>query len=137
MRECTVYNYVPIHTFCAIDEGNVRCWGSNAHGEIGNDSTTSTVPAPALVKISTGRELSDVTDLVSGGSAGVTQGNGSFCAFRGGALWCWGGAYARHAANYGATNVTMVGDARGPAFLTSDNVVHVGSATLVPDCGKL
>jgi len=132
----TVYNYVPIHTFCAIDDGNVRCWGSNAHGEVGDGSGTSTVQSPTLVQTSSGAELGDVTDLLGGGSAGVTQGNGSFCGLRKGALWCWGW-YGKTANNYGVTNIAMLGDARGPTYLTSDDLLHVGSAVVTPNCGKL
>lgn len=132
----TVYNYVPIHTFCALDEGNVRCWGSNAHGEVGDGSGASTVQAPTLVQTSSGAELGGVTDLVGGGSAGITQGNGSFCGLRKGALWCWGW-YGKTAANYGVTNVTLLGDARGPTYVTSDDLLHVGSAVVTPHCGKL
>ncbi|HEV8550652.1 MAG TPA: hypothetical protein VGQ57_16515, partial [Polyangiaceae bacterium] len=132
-----VYDYVPIHTYCAIDDGNVRCWGSMAHGEGGDDDAPNATSTPSLVKIGNGTELSGVTALTGAGNAGITSGSGNFCALRGSALWCWGAQFGRHASNYGATNVTMLGDARGPTFLTNDEVLHVGSTLVTPNCGKL
>lgn len=48
--------------FCAlIDDGTVRCWGSNAYGQLGNNSTT-TSSSPVLVQ-----QLSDAIGIAASG----------------------------------------------------------------------
>lgn len=62
---------------CAIQNGAALCWGSNAYGQLGDNSTTTrTTPVP-----------------VSGLSSGVTSvgvGQYSSCAVISGAAKCWG-----------------------------------------------
>jgi alpha-tubulin suppressor-like RCC1 family protein len=63
---------------CAIAGGGVWCWGNNAYGQLGNDSTTnSAAPVP-------------VTGLTSGVTA-VSTGDDFACALTAaGAVECWG-----------------------------------------------
>jgi alpha-tubulin suppressor-like RCC1 family protein len=66
-----------LHTCAVLDTGGVRCWGSNDHGELGNDSTTaSTVPVV----------VSDLSAVLQ-----VSAGGRNTCALvHGGSIKCWG-----------------------------------------------
>lgn len=64
------------HT-CAVIEGAAYCWGDNAHGELGNNSTNSAL----------------TPNQVNGLSASVTAisaGDAHTCAVVGGLAYCWG-----------------------------------------------
>ncbi len=65
-----------LHT-CAVVSGGLQCWGNNAVGLLGNNSTNS-----SLVPV-------NVAGLTSGVQA-VTAGYGHTCAVANGALKCWG-----------------------------------------------
>ncbi|MDW8145466.1 MAG: carboxypeptidase regulatory-like domain-containing protein [Roseiflexaceae bacterium] len=66
------------YTCVVLSDRTVRCWGSNAQGQIG-DGTTAGRPAPVAVS-----GLSDVMDIEAGGV--------HVCVIRtGGAIQCWGG----------------------------------------------
>ena len=60
---------------CAIDGGDLYCWGRNAEGQIG-DGTTMRRPAPVLV--------------LEGGWEQVEAGDSQTCARRGEEVRCWG-----------------------------------------------
>src|SRR5687767_2717457 len=64
-------------TTCAIFLGGAYCWGYNANGQVGNNSTQ-----PAL-------SPTPVAGLASGVTAISTGGDHS-CAVANGAAWCWG-----------------------------------------------
>jgi alpha-tubulin suppressor-like RCC1 family protein len=77
-------SYAP--SACAITPGGgVVCWGSNSHGELGNNSTTDSLPAPGqpnLVPVQVAGLTSGVTTVSAGGN--------SVCAIAGGGVVCWG-----------------------------------------------
>jgi hypothetical protein len=122
-------------TACALESGNVRCWGANGtSGAAGNKTTTGTVLSPSLVVVADGTTpLSGVTEL--------HPGFGSFAALRDGALWIWGTHFQNYATNYGVTNVTLLGGAGGlsnvygPRYVTSDGVYHDAMTALSVSCG--
>ena len=66
------------HSCALISEGGVKCWGSNAFGQLG-DGTTDDKHAPD----------SWVTDMDSGATA-ITSGYHHTCALLFGAMKCWG-----------------------------------------------
>lgn len=62
---------------CAVTQGgDLACWGSNQHGQIGLGIDTPQMPRPALV--------------LSGGVTQASAGYAHTCAIRHGALDCWG-----------------------------------------------
>ena len=77
------------HTCVVTSTGKVLCWGSNAYGQLGNNSTTDS-PAPVQVSGLT----SGVTGVAAGGGdagGGTNPLQGHTCAVTsGGGLMCWG-----------------------------------------------
>ena len=66
------------HTCAVTGDGEVYCWGWNADGQVGDDTTTQ-VNSPALV-------FSGANNIFGGGAR-----YGSFCATKtDGTTWCWG-----------------------------------------------
>jgi hypothetical protein len=121
-------------TACAIDSGQVLCWGNNTRGACGINSTTAVVAIPTTVTLQSGTALDSIVDLVGSGDLDG-NGNGAsqtFCALRqGGTLWCWGKKFTDYASNFGVTNVAGVGSAwTTPRYLTTDGVVHIGSTSV-------
>ncbi len=128
-------------TTCALDGGNVRCWGYNGTvGETGtNNGTALTVNVPTLVTTASGAVLDRIVDLQGGGDEdGYLTGHPT-CAVRDDkTLWCWGTSYHTYAANYGIPNVTSAGYvSRNPRFLTTDGAYHIGTAVHNPTCGAV
>jgi alpha-tubulin suppressor-like RCC1 family protein len=70
---------------CGRDAGsNLRCWGRNNHGQLGNNTNTpERVPAPVAV---TGGNLAGLAEVVAG--------DGFTCVRRGGSVHCWGAPIA-------------------------------------------
>ncbi len=67
---------------CAIVNGGVRCWGANAHGQLGDGTTTPSSPVAVLVAPG-GAPLTDV--------AGIAVGTDFTCALlASGHVSCWG-----------------------------------------------
>ncbi|MEO7254104.1 MAG: Ig-like domain repeat protein [Casimicrobium sp.] len=65
------------HTCALVTGGAMKCWGYNADGQLGDNSTTSrSVPT-------------DVTGLGSGITS-ISAGNSTSCAVENGAAFCWG-----------------------------------------------
>jgi alpha-tubulin suppressor-like RCC1 family protein len=70
------------HT-CAVVEGNVKCWGDNSLGQLGNDVTYS-----SRVPFQVGGLVNVATDVAAGFDTG---GGESFsCAVFAGSVVCWG-----------------------------------------------
>jgi alpha-tubulin suppressor-like RCC1 family protein len=67
------------HTCALITGGTVQCWGYNNSGQLGNNSTASTLTGPATA----------VSNIVSGATA-VVAGGYFTCAIVSGAAKCWG-----------------------------------------------
>ena len=121
---------------CALEGDRVKCWGQNSNGECGANSPDPVILVPTLVKLSDGSTLDGVVAIETGFN--------DVCALRSsGALYCWGqSAFLRYAAPYeaagvGVSNVTLIGDATTPRFLTSDASYHLGQTTRAPNCGPL
>jgi hypothetical protein len=130
------------NTICAIDGGNIRCWGVNVNGAAGVNSTATPITSPKFVVLQNGTTMLDgVTDLEPGISA--------FSALRtDGTLWHWGYGFTSYGSNYGLTNVVAVAYAGGyggnslgipvqPRFLTSDDAYHNGMIPVAVNCGAL
>ncbi|MBX3233097.1 MAG: hypothetical protein KIT84_13085 [Labilithrix sp.] len=116
-------------TTCAIDGGQVKCWGSNVNGMCGNDGTTSHCPNPIVVLGPGGAPLADATKIVGGDFL--------LCALRSGAAWCWGSRYEPHATNIGLPNVVALSS---HAVVTDDGSYHPLDnleKTVTPACGAL
>lgn len=64
------------HTCAVVANGNVRCWGRNDAGQVG-DGTTANVNRPAAVST-----LANIVDVATGGNF--------TCAIAGGSVYCWG-----------------------------------------------
>jgi len=71
---------------CVVDSaGKVYCWGANAVGQLGNNSTTDSY-TPVQVADTGALSGKTVTDIAVGGS----YGGGYACALASGELYCWG-----------------------------------------------
>lgn len=72
-----------LDTTCArLTSGQVRCWGNNSNGQLGNGSRTNRT-RPATVITAVGRALTGVTSVVTGGVHGCAR-------LTSGQMRCWG-----------------------------------------------
>jgi alpha-tubulin suppressor-like RCC1 family protein len=77
------------HT-CAVADGRAYCWGSNASGELGNDSITDSAVPVAV----------DASGVLAGKTiAGITAGGSHSCAVADGRGYCWGANFAGQLGN--------------------------------------
>jgi hypothetical protein len=66
---------------CGVTAGSVYCWGYNAYGQLGNNSTTNS-PTPVAV---------DDSGVLSGKTVtALAIGYAGSCALASGAVYCWG-----------------------------------------------
>jgi alpha-tubulin suppressor-like RCC1 family protein len=128
--------YYGSNTVCTLDSDNVRCWGNNLYGAVGNNTTTNPIYAPSPVVIQNG--TSALTGVID-----IKPGTAAFSVLRtDGTMWNWGYSYDAYAANYGVTNVVDIGYAGGgggggPIYLTSDGVLHSAMGVGSVNCGVL
>jgi alpha-tubulin suppressor-like RCC1 family protein len=95
------------HTCALMTSNEVRCWGGNAYGQLGINSTQDK-NTPQLVA------LQAVTDVEVGG--------GHTCAIKNpGNLYCWGANYSGQLGNGNKINVLAP-----PSSSTTDGVTQVG-----------
>ena len=133
-------------TVCAVDGGQVRCWGYNGHGEAGVGNFNSPVHSPTPVVLMGGTTpITNVSDLSAGND--LTGGTTSYCALDDTTqqLLCWGNAYHEYASLYAVPEIVAVGavdedSTNGQSLvraLTSDGLYRVGAVTRQPNCGPL
>ncbi len=104
------------HTCAVLTNGEVKCWGRNGYGELG-DGTTTNRNVPTSVKVD-GQPIS--------GIASISGGLRHTCAITtGGAAKCWG---------YNA--LASLGNGTLTDSLTPVNVVGLGSGVLSIEAGK-
>lgn len=130
-------------TMCALDGTNVRCWGNNNQGTVGNGNMNTPVLAPNLVTLMGGTTaLANIVDI-RGGTDGVRD---KVCALGSDHIaWCWGWDFQLYPTNYGTTNIVSLGslDAGRMRFMTGDAVYHILSfdpptaTNRAPNCGLL
>ena len=128
-------------TTCAIDGGNVRCWGYNGYGGVGDGTKNTPILAPKIVTLMGGvTAISGITDI-NGTGYGQTM-----CALNGAThnLLCWGYEFETYPTAYPSTNIAYLGavDDAGVRFVTGDGMYHIapitGTATVrAPNCGLL
>lgn len=135
-------NKVLVHgsygTTCAMDGGNVRCWGYNGQGDTGTGTKTNSLLAPTSVALMSGAALTDVVDVHGGEYFSYA----TWCALTSQkTLQCWGGSFAQYSAAFGLTNVIALGGTDGGTstvrYVTSDGVYHLGNTPRMPNCGLL
>lgn len=110
------------HT-CAIDAGDVRCWGRGDHGQLGYGNTDN---------IGDNEHPSDAGTVDIGGKAiAVTAGSNHTCALRAdGRVLCWG-ASAGGQLGYG--NTQTIGDDETPA---AAGPVNIGREVIAISAGE-
>ncbi len=120
---------------CVQDDANVRCWGDNANGAGGGNTTTNPILSPAAVVTQAGTLLGNVADIQAGA--------GDLAALKtDGTIWTWGRGFNNYAANYGLTNVLVIGwagpaNTAGPVYVTSDGVYHNAMTTVTVNCNAM
>ncbi|MEI9937767.1 MAG: hypothetical protein WDO69_11160 [Pseudomonadota bacterium] len=125
---------------CVIDAGNVRCWGYNGQGGVGDATNNTPILAPKIVTLMGGvTAISGVTDINGGGAYKST------CALTAGhTALCWGYEFENYPTAYASTNIAFLGrvDDSAVRFVTGDGMYHyapiTGTATVrAPNCGLL
>lgn len=101
------------HNCLLTSTGAAQCWGNNASGQLGNDSTTNSAAAVSVAGLS-----SDVSAISLGA-------NHSCAVLAQGQTQCWG-----------ANTVGQLGDGTTTNHLTPVQVTGLGSGVTVIDAGK-
>jgi len=125
---------------CVIDSGNVRCWGNNGQGQVGDGTSNTPILAPKIVTLMGGTTaINAITDLNASGvymsSCALTTGHTALC---------WGYQFEKYPTAYASTNIAFLGgvDDSAVRFVTGDGMYHyapiTGTATVrAPNCGLL
>jgi alpha-tubulin suppressor-like RCC1 family protein len=112
-------------TCVTTTSGNVKCWGANDYGQLGNNSFADSSTAVTVVDASN-VPLSGVSAVSS--NAISTYGNSSCALLANGGVRCWGANYSGQLGNNSASNsptpVTVVDSANVP--LTGMTAISVG-----------
>ena len=115
------------HSCAMTTDGQVKCWGNNTYGQLGNGRTAAFVahPTPALVVDAAGSPLTGITSITAAARGQHT------CALRSDqTVWCWGGNWHGNLGDGSEVNrsfATQVVTAAGNA-LTGIGDVSAGSA---------
>lgn len=108
------------NTTCAVADGEVYCLGSNAYGQLGNNSAVITDMVEPV----------KVGGLLAGKTAtAVSTGGSTSCAIADGAAYCWGSDYYGQAGNGrvdGSTDVNATGTPVTKNYLAPVKVVDTG-----------
>jgi hypothetical protein len=133
-------------TTCVLDGSNVRCWGENVYGEVGNGissgNTGSVVLSPSLVTLMGGTTaLGNIVDLHGGDASSYSN----FCGLTTtNTLVCWGYLYQPYPTDFAISNVVELGGTGSLIrYVTGDGLYHHGTmanhvgTTRVPNCGPL
>ena len=92
---------------CAISNGEVRCWGANWDGQLGDGTETSSLTPVSVTGISTAKD--------------IATGFAHTCAVLGdGSVECWG-----------SNGTGQLGDGGGPGSLTPVRVSGIGDAVAI------
>ena len=99
------------HTCAITSAGNVKCWGSKSHGQLGDNTTTT-------------RLIPTTVTSIAGGFTGIAAGGNHSCVIAsGGALWCWGsnanGELGDNSTTQRLTPVSVSGLSSGVASVTA------------------
>ena len=101
---------------CVLAEGRAFCWGSNGHGQLGNNSTTgSSVP----VAVNADGVLAGTT------VAAITAGGEHSCALADGRASCWGWNGSGQLGNNSTTNSSV------PVAANADGVLAAKTVTAI------
>jgi alpha-tubulin suppressor-like RCC1 family protein len=99
-----------------LSTGEVRCWGLNDWGQLGNNDTTDVIVPTQVYGIASG-------------ATQVTAGDNSTCAIVGGVVQCWGAAETGHLNRYdrsvSGVPVTQVSLIANPASQIAAGIEHV------------
>lgn len=133
-------------TTCVLEGQNVRCWGSNTLGQVGNGMTNSPILSPTIVTLMGGTApLSEIVDIRGGGRT-PNGGYQDICALTTShTAQCWGSPFQPYPSAYPFSGIAALGslDFAAFRFLTLDGLYHIAptsgaAATVrVPNCGLL
>ncbi|HUO61908.1 MAG TPA: RCC1 repeat-containing protein [Candidatus Bathyarchaeia archaeon] len=101
---------------CAVANGKVYCWGDNSYGQLGNNSTISSLVPVAV----------DTSGVLSGKTiTAVSAGVFGACAIASGQVYCWGWN------NYGQLGNGTTTDAHVPVAVNTSGVLNGKTVTAI------
>ncbi|MEI8323424.1 MAG: hypothetical protein WCG49_09975, partial [Actinomycetes bacterium] len=111
---------------CAIVSRGLKCWGDNSYGQLGNETTTTSLTTP-VVATENAVALTNVTDVSTNGL--------TTCAVVAGVLKCigsgnWEGNYSKRYNTYDVTaTVTVSNGAETQRVQTNSNTLNIYNAS--------